>query len=105
VRLCVWSELVARGSLRVTHEGQALLIVRDGEAARAYLDQCPHTGQSLDGGEGGEGFLTPEGDALTCLWHGALFRLNDGFSFAGPCAGKALRPVAVKLENGWVVSG
>ena len=97
--LCSWSELVERGSLRVSRCGQVLLIVRDGAFARAYLDQCPHNLASLDGGEGGQDFLTPERDALICRGHGALFRLRDGYCFAGPCAGRSLIPFAVERHG------
>jgi nitrite reductase/ring-hydroxylating ferredoxin subunit len=102
--LCQWSDLVTRGVIRVRHDGQDVLIVRDGEAVNAYLDQCPHNLASLDGGESGDDFLTREKDALLCRWHGALFRPDDGFCFAGPCAGKALTAFKAERRGEYVIS-
>jgi nitrite reductase/ring-hydroxylating ferredoxin subunit len=98
-----WADIETRGAVRIKHDGQDILIVRAGETAHAYLDQCPHNMASLDGGEGGDNFLTREKDALLCRWHGAMFRLKDGFCFAGPCAGKALTPVRVELRGSHIV--
>ena len=90
-------------SLVVDHEGRSIILVLGADhQIHAYLDACPHTGASLDGAEGVKGRLTREGDALVCLWHGALFRKESGLCFAGPCAGKRLQSVEVRLEGGMI---
>lgn len=82
--------------------GGVILVMGADDCPRAYVDSCPHTGASLDGGEGVKGRLTREADALICLWHGALFNRETGLCFAGPCAGKALSPVAIRTEAGMI---
>ena len=35
--------------------------------------------------------------------HGALFEKRTGYCVAGPCAGRALTPVALEIRDGYVV--
>jgi nitrite reductase/ring-hydroxylating ferredoxin subunit len=35
--------------------------------------------------------------------HGALFEIDSGLCVSGPCAGKALRPLPVRVERGYVM--
>jgi nitrite reductase/ring-hydroxylating ferredoxin subunit len=35
-----------------------------------------------------------------CGTHGAVFRPEDGYCFDGPCSGRSLVRIAIKLENG-----
>lgn len=62
-----------------------------------YLNACPHTGGPLDWVPGR--FLNAEGDLIQCSTHGALFRIEDGFCVAGPCAGASLTPVSLKIQD------
>ena len=48
-------------------------------------------------------FLTHDREHIQCTMHGALFRLDDGYCVYGPCAGRGLAPVAVRVEAGMVV--
>jgi len=66
-----------------------------------YVDRCPHAGWPL---AIMDRYLTREGDRILCGGHGALFRLADGVSTSGPCAGQALEPWPVRLEAGSVVT-
>lgn len=75
-------------------------LVRTGEQVRGYVDRCPHQGlplaQKLDA------YLTPDGSLISCAWHGALFRIEDGVCVGGPCSGARLTPWPVSVENGVV---
>jgi nitrite reductase/ring-hydroxylating ferredoxin subunit len=37
---------------------------------------------------------------LLCASHGALFEKEQGLCIAGPCAGKSLKPVPLRIEQG-----
>ena len=76
-----------------------LIVLREGEDARACVNVCPHAGRRLDWAPGQ--FLISRG-ALICAVHGASFRTSDGCCVAGPCRGQSLRPVAVRVERGIV---
>lgn len=78
-----------------------LLAVRRGGRVFVYVNRCPHTGGPLDWVEGR--FLSFDKAHIQCATHGALFRIEDGFCLAGPCAGDALSPVAAKIAGGRVV--
>ena len=79
---------------------RALFIVRHGGRVVAYENSCPHTGSPLDWRP--DQFLDLERRHILCATHGALFRIEDGYCLAGPCAGKGLKPVAVTIESGCI---
>jgi nitrite reductase/ring-hydroxylating ferredoxin subunit len=78
-------------------------IVRVREEVRGYINYCPHAGHPLDLTQ--HHFLTHDGALILCGSHGALFDKLSGYCIAGPCAGKSLRPIALKLEAGFVLLG
>ena len=78
------------------------LVVRAGGAVQGWVDSCPHVGAPLS--EDPERYLTRQGDFIMCFNHGALFRLDDGLCVAGPCVNRALRPWAVAVQGGQVVT-
>ena len=111
VRLCAMDELPDPGArgFRFAPEGgdeeaRAFqgLVVRRGEEVTGFVDSCPHVGAPLS--DDPHRYLTRRGDFLVCFNHGALFRPDDGMCVAGPCVGRALRPWAVAVEDGAVVT-
>jgi nitrite reductase/ring-hydroxylating ferredoxin subunit len=78
-------------------------VARRGDAVFGYIDRCPHAGLPLAGLEGQ--FLTREGGLILCSHHAALFRIEDGYCIAGPCAGRSLWPWAVTVADGEVRAG
>lgn len=66
----------------------------------AYVNQCPHTGVSLNW-QPGE-FLSMDQAFIQCSMHGALFELVTGECIRGPCLGQCLKPVALKIHDGAV---
>lgn len=103
--LCRLDELPDPGSrgFRIAAPGGPLemFVVRRGETVRGYVNRCPHTGLGLDIMP--HRFLDADGVLIVCATHGALFRIEDGFCVAGPCAGDCLQPVAVQVRGGQVV--
>ena len=77
------------------------VILRVGEGVRAYLNWCPHAGHPLNLRP--HGFLSPDGALLLCASHGALFEKDQGLCIAGPCAGKSLQPVPLRIEQGYAL--
>jgi nitrite reductase/ring-hydroxylating ferredoxin subunit len=76
-------------------------VVRRGATVRAYVNHCPHAGFPLNWQP--DRFLTPGGELILCVMHGALFEIDNGHCVAGPCAGLALQPLAVRVRDGCVV--
>lgn len=80
---------------------ESLVVHRDGDAVRAWLNVCPHAGRRLDWAPGQ--FLRSKDGLLVCAAHGASFELAAGVCVAGPCRGQSLRAVAVDVRDGQVL--
>ena len=76
-------------------------VVRVGATVRGYLNRCPHAGHPLDLLP--QRFLTADGTLILCSSHGALFEKASGLCVAGPCAGRALTPIALQVSCGFVL--
>jgi len=76
-------------------------VVRVGATVRGYLNRCPHAGHPLDLLP--QRFLTADGTLILCSSHGALFEKATGLCVAGPCAGRALTPIALQVSCGFVL--
>src|SRR6185436_3691388 len=61
-----------------------VIVLRSGGEVSAYRNRCPHRGTPLDLRP--DDFLDRDGRHLVCSTHGALFRREDGYCIAGPCA-------------------
>ncbi|MEO5566822.1 MAG: Rieske 2Fe-2S domain-containing protein [Luteimonas sp.] len=79
---------------------ESLILYREGEAIRAWLNVCPHQGRRLDWAPGK--FLKSKEGLLVCAVHGASFELQHGQCVAGPCRGDCLRQVSVEVRDGLV---
>jgi nitrite reductase/ring-hydroxylating ferredoxin subunit len=75
---------------------QSLILLREGQQVRGYLNICPHAGRRLDYAPGK--FLLKD-DTLICAVHGASFQRQAGACVAGPCRGDSLRVVALRVEG------
>lgn len=82
-------------------DAESLVLYRDGQRVRAWLNVCPHAGRRLDWAPGK--FLKSKEGHLVCAAHGASFELFNGDCIAGPCRGDSLRRVAVEIRDGQVV--
>jgi NADPH-dependent 2,4-dienoyl-CoA reductase/sulfur reductase-like enzyme/nitrite reductase/ring-hydroxylating ferredoxin subunit len=75
--------------LRVEVDGEKILLVRDGDAVRAYSAICPHAGAPLEEGAVCNG-------RIVCPWHKGAFRLSDGALVEPPALdGLNIYPVRV----------
>ena len=71
------------------------------ESLFAFKNICPHQKIPLDLNPGI--FLNYDKNAIQCSTHGALFRIEDGFCFRGPCLGKSLEKVTFKINNDKII--
>jgi nitrite reductase/ring-hydroxylating ferredoxin subunit len=81
-------------------DAESLILHRQGDSVRAWLNVCPHAGRRLDWAPGQ--FLKSKEGLLVCAAHGASFELVQGECVAGPCRGESLRTVAVEVRDGQV---
>ena len=99
-----WAELVPPNEwgegrpVRVTLDGQAILLLKTSDALFAVGNQCTHQGAGLD-----KGVVKIAGSVktVTCPAHGSTFNLETGKVMRPP----ASRPVPVydvKVEDGRV---
>lgn len=79
----------------------SLFVVRQGERAFAYVNDCPHARSPLDWVP--DQFLDPTRTYIQCATHGAKFRITDGYCVSGPCTGDALTPISITIRDGKVV--
>ncbi len=103
--LCSLDELgdsASRGfSLRWGDKRLEMFVVRRGADIFGYRNNCPHTGAPLDWSP--DDFLDAEGKFIQCAMHGALFTVENGYCVLGPCAGRSLSRVPLRLRDGLVV--
>ncbi|MBU3030535.1 Rieske (2Fe-2S) protein [Paracoccus marinaquae] len=78
-----------------------LILLRDGDKLRAYVNACPH--QYLPLNYRGEQLLSADGAMLLCTNHGARFDISTGRVIEGADCG--LDPVPVSIAEGMVVIG
>jgi nitrite reductase/ring-hydroxylating ferredoxin subunit len=106
-RLCALQSIAdgeARGFTVETAAGpQDILVHREGDVVRGYVNSCPHIGSPLDWAP--DRFIAPDGFHLMCATHGALFRPADGYCVAGPCTGDSLEPAPVRVVDADVIYG
>jgi len=76
-------------------------VVRRGEVVRAFVNHCPHAGFPLNWQP--DGFIAPDAPLILCAMHGALFEMETGRCVSGPCVGTGLRPLAIRVERGYVM--
>jgi nitrite reductase/ring-hydroxylating ferredoxin subunit len=95
---------LASTEVAIDGDAESLILHRQGNAVRAWLNICPHAGRRLDWAPGQ--FLKSGEGLLVCAAHGASFELVQGECVAGPCRGEALRAIAVEVRDGqvWLAS-
>lgn len=95
-----WTDAVPIAELRdgiltrAEVDGEALVLLKDGERILATSATCTHVGGPLDEGE-------LDGTCVTCPWHASVFDLRDGTVVHGPAA-SPLHAYETRVENGTV---
>lgn len=70
-------ELTENEPAKVTADGVAIVLVKQGDSIYALRETCTHLGGPLSEGK-------IEGDSIRCPWHGSRFCLKDGRVLDGP---------------------
>jgi len=92
-KVATLSALAADRAVRVEIGDQKILLVRDGDTARAYSAACPHAHGPLEEGAVCNG-------RIVCPWHKATFRVSDGALLEPPALdGLASYPVRVEGDD------
>ncbi len=84
-------------------DAESMVLYRQGDTVRGFLNICPHAGRRLDWAPGQ--FLKSREGHLVCAAHGASFALDSGECVAGPCKGDQLRAVPLQVRDGQVFLG
>ena len=100
-RLCAVDDVPESGGREIKFgEGKdafSILLLRRGESVRAYRNCCPHHSLPLNFEPGV--FHTFDSDVLMCAHHTAMFRIDDGYCFDGPCLGASLDAVPITRDG------
>lgn len=78
-----------------------IFVVRQGKRVFGYVNSCPHIGTPLEFLP--DRFLTADRSEILCSTHGARFEIATGRCLAGPCRGKALQALVLRIEGGAVM--
>ena len=73
-----------------------LLLLRDGEQVRAFVNRCPHFGVPLAAKQ--SLLISKPGTSITCNVHYARFRWSDGVCESGECVGEGLITVPLTIS-------
>ncbi len=100
--LCALDELEDPGSRGFEHDGWQSygFVVREADEVYGYINVCPHAGHPLNYKP--DAFLTKDGGYIMWSSHGAMFERSSGVCVAGPCPGRTLRQVPVRVLEGKV---
>ena len=105
VFLCTLDELAATGSKEFSVDASAWplrgFVVQNGDTVAAYVNRCPHAGHPLNMRP--DQFLTADRSLVMCNSHGALFELSTGVCVDGPCAGRRLQHLPIRIEENRVM--
>lgn len=100
-RLCRIDDL-AEGQARgfsVPGQKRKVIVVRREGRIRAYLDSCPHYAGGTPMAWKTDAYLNGEGTHLACHSHGALFDVETGECILGPCLGRSLTRVPLRISG------
>jgi nitrite reductase/ring-hydroxylating ferredoxin subunit len=96
--LCSIGDIPDGGSKGFDVAGHKLFAIRQKDNLYLYRNSCPHLNIPLEWEA--DQFLDSSNSMIMCANHGALFVIQTGKCVTGPCTGRALTPVAYRLDNG-----
>jgi len=79
----------------------SIFIIRKDDKIFAYYNSCPHAKASLEWND--DEFLDETKEHIICAMHGATFSIDLGECLGGPCKGKGLETVDVRVVDEDVV--
>ncbi len=76
-------------------------VLQTARGIRAYVNRCPHLDYPLNYLP--DEFLTYDGSLVQCTMHGAVFEKDSGLCVGGPCLGRSLHVLPIRIEAGCVL--
>ncbi|MCG8316603.1 MAG: Rieske 2Fe-2S domain-containing protein [Pseudomonadales bacterium] len=95
--LCSVNDVTESSAKGFEIDGHQVVAVKRNDQFYVYVNSCPHIGIMLEFVP--DQFLDRDQQYIQCANHGALFEIESGLCIAGPCNGKALKPVAIEIQN------
>lgn len=95
--ICKANELTNGDSKGFSLNDTPCFITKRDDAFFAYKNACPHLGITMEWQP--NNFLDGDKELIQCSMHGALFIIESGECVYGPCQGKNLTPIDIKLEG------
>lgn len=103
--ICAFADLADPGSRAFSLGGGDWplrgFVVRRGGQVFGYVNHCPHAGHPLNWRP--DQFLSPDRTVIMCSSHGALYDIASGACIAGPCDGRGLTPLPLRIAAGLVL--
>jgi len=87
--------------VKIKRKKMSVFIIRKDDQIYAYQNSCPHAKASLEWND--DEFLDETKQHIICAMHGATFSIEAGECLGGPCSGKGLEVVNVRIIEGDVV--
>ncbi|TGN98681.1 Rieske (2Fe-2S) protein [Burkholderia sp. USMB20] len=101
VRLCAVGDIPVVGARGFDLRGSGaddVFLVRMHDAVHGYRNSCPHwPGATLPWRK--DAYLDATGSAIVCHGHGARFDIATGRCITGPCIGRQLTAIPVKITR------
>jgi nitrite reductase/ring-hydroxylating ferredoxin subunit len=105
-RLCAEADVPADGGREVVlGEGDhafRIVLVRGREGIHAFRNRCAHVHIPLNYEP--DAFHVLHGGVLMCAHHGAMYRIETGYCFDGPCERASLTAIPVAVRDGLVLA-
>lgn len=96
-RLCPCSDIPDGGTLCLLQDEFPILLMRTGDAVKAYVNACPH--QYLPLNHRGSKLLSADGGILRCTNHSAGFSADTGEGVEGLGIGRCLDAIPVTIDH------
>lgn len=76
-----------------------VIVVRRGDRVFGWRDLCPHYAGGTPMAWKRDAYLNGAGTHLACHAHGAWFEIETGACVQGPCLGKRLTRVPLRIDD------
>ncbi|WP_370222558.1 Rieske (2Fe-2S) protein [Pararhodobacter marinus] len=76
-----------------------VIVVRRGDTVRGWRDLCPHYAGGTPMAWKRDAYLNGARTHLACHAHGAWFDIDTGVCVQGPCLGKRLTRVPLRIDD------
>ena len=98
IKICMTDDIPERESRAFDlPNGDKIFITQRDGSFYAYQNLCPHLQVELEFLE--NQFLDRDQEYIECSTHGALFEVETGICFSGPCQGQSLEKLQISVHS------